>query len=229
LNIDKFLKSATMFLIGGVAKTKKVIILTLIGMLLLTLLGVVPQSNQNTLASNQSPALASDVITPYISEGDLSMLESAAKVYEELLTSSQNKTFDSLLNVLSNESKTFNELISGKTVIVNVPQGNKPPIKPEWYIYIPISGSVPKHSQRDYGPYSNADWINISLNYWPNYTITLYITDITNNTIVAGVTTANGSVSLSSNLNREHSYDVHIFNAGSGDVSYSGQITLSIK
>ncbi|MGC8576186.1 MAG: hypothetical protein ACP5L3_06650, partial [Caldisericum sp.] len=130
-----------MFLIRGVAKTKKVIILTLIGMLLLTLLGVVPQSNQNTLASNQSPALASDVITPYISEGDLSMLESAAKVYEELLTSSQNKTFDSLLNVLSNESKTFNELISGKTVIVNVPQGNKPPIKPEWYIYIPISGS----------------------------------------------------------------------------------------
>ncbi|MGC8789555.1 MAG: hypothetical protein ACP5QM_06525, partial [Caldisericum sp.] len=114
---------------------KKVIILTLIGMLLLTLLGVVPQSNQNTLASNQSPALASDVITPYISEGDLSMLESTAKVYEELLTSLQNKTFDSLLNVLSNESKTFNELISGKTVIVNVPQGNKPPIKPEWHIY----------------------------------------------------------------------------------------------
>ncbi|WP_156785885.1 hypothetical protein [Caldisericum exile] len=198
-------------------------------MLLSILLGVIPQANQNTLASHQFPELKSNVITPYMSKDNLSILKSTAKVYEELLKSSQNKTFDSLLNVLSNESKTFNELISGKTVIVNVPQNSKPPIKPEWCIYIPMSGSVPKYSQRDYGPYSNADWINISLKCLPNYTITLYITDITNNTIVARVTTANGSVSLSSNLSLEHSYDVHIFNSGSGDVSYSGQITLSIK
>jgi len=128
-----------------------------------------------------------------------------------------------------NEAKIFNELVSGKTIIVNAPQGNNPPIKPKYSNSITISGSVPKYSQANYGPYSNADWINISFRYWPNHTITLYITDITNDTIIAKTTTSNGSISLSSNLNYNHAYNVYIFNGGSVDVSYDGQITISIR
>lgn len=175
------------------------------------------------------PLLASSIPTTNISENDLSKLENVSKVYEGLLKSAQNEPVDLLMKGMIENSKIFDSLIRGKSVVVNNPQGNNPLITPNWYKYIPISGYIPPHSQRNYGSYSNADWISVSFNYWPKYMITLYIHDETNNTIVASVTTANGSITLSSNLNPSHAYGVHIFNASNVDVSYSGQITLSIK
>jgi hypothetical protein len=103
-------------------------------------------------------------------------------------------------------------------------------INPEFYSYYPISGSLGGEEAVIYNLPSSCDWMNLSLNWAPSGTpILAVVEDSTTNTEVGSWLSSNGSMSHSLNLDINHRYYIIIYNSTNITISYTGQITVSIK
>jgi hypothetical protein len=161
----------------------------------------------------------------------LSKLKEVPQVYAEIFSLSK------IYSGVAELSKVYDKVLkSTKTSNINVPEkessedNTKIPLSPDWYSYIPVSGSIGPRDEVFYGPYSNSDWMRVSISWTPiGYSLTAGIYDSTNNTNIISYSSASGTITISSNLDTSHTYIVWIFNNSNTTISYSGQITLSIK
>jgi len=164
-------------------------------------------------------------------EKEIPLLIEESKAYEQLKETS--KVYEELLS----SSKAYNEFIktqqgSGHAAVegkISNSNREEAAVTPKWYQYIPISGSLGSQDLIRYGKYLNYDWMSVTINWTPKaIPVTLVIYDITTETEVTNYTSSNGTITISSNLDPSHGYEVWIFNCSSKEtISYSGQISLS--
>jgi len=124
---------------------------------------------------------------------------------------------------------SYNILIKNDFRTKNISIVKVVPIGPNYYLYGSISGTLGREEADAYPLSQRCDWVSISLSWNPKETIIVEIEDITTGIVSEDWLTSNGYLYHTRNLNPEHNYALMIYNPTNVSISYSGEVTTSIR
>jgi len=124
---------------------------------------------------------------------------------------------------------SYNILIKNDFHTKNIPIVKVVPIGPNYYLYGSISGTIARKEAASFALSQGCDWVSISLSWNPKETIIVEIEDITTGIVSEDWLTSNGYLYHTRNLNPEHNYALIIYNPTNASISYSGEVTMSIR
>jgi len=124
---------------------------------------------------------------------------------------------------------SYNILIKNNFHTKNIPIFKVVPIGPNYYLYGSISGTIARKEAAPYALSQGCDWVSISLSWNPKETIIVEIEDVTTGIVAESWLTSNGYLYHTRNLNPEHNYALIIYNPTNVSISYSGEVTMSVR